>query len=762
MGGYHPRRARRRRHGHRLPRRAGEPAPAGGAEDDADGVHVRGTLKRFEYECALLGRLQHPGIAQIIEAGVETSELGGRPYFAMELVEGQPLLRHASEAALDLRARIELMLKVCDAVHHAHQKGIIHRDLKPQNILVGASGQPKILDFGVAKATDADHHLATQRTQVGQILGTLAYMSPEQASGNPDEVDTRADIYSLGVVLYELLANRLPFDVRGKPIADAARIIREQDAVPLGRVARALRGDLDTIVAKALEKDRARRYQAASDLAADLQRFLNQETVLARPVTRTYRLRKFVRRNRAAVLGVVGMFVALTIGLINTLAAERRARFDRDAALSLADAQRLQELITEADALWPRRPELAGQIDQWLVRSRALCERLPRLRAYVGELSASHARRLASDYEQQWLQASLTSLIAQLERFADPDPRVGVIADVEQRRQVATSIVRATTIDCAPDWRTAIEEIGQDPKYHGLVLQPQVGLVPLEPDPESGLWEFWLWETGERPERDEATGRYLMHGDTGMVLVLVPGGKAWLGASNVAHGPNPDPQALPEDGPVREVELDAFFVSKYELTEGQWLRLTGHNPSETSQAFASDGPLGLERPVGNVTWNDCERWLAHLGLLLPTEAQWEYAARAGTSTPWFSGASKESLADAANISDLTVRHALGVAAEAWDDHFFSRAPVGSYRANAFGLHDVLGNVSEWCRDRYGKLDLPLAPHDGLRQAPESPTRLHRGGNCLMPAFMSRVTSRVTALASELNDEIGVRPARSID
>ncbi len=275
-------------------------------------------LRRFEHEAEVLGRLQHPGIAQIYEAGTADDGAGPQPYFAMELVEGTSILEHANAAGLGLRERIALLAKVCDAVEHAHQKGVVHRDLKPGNILVDRSGQPKVLDFGVARATDSDVRSATLQTSPGQLVGTLAYMSPEQASGDPSRTDTRSDVYALGVVCYELLSGRSPHDLRGKTLADAVRIIVEDDATPLGAVDRSLRGDLDTIVSKALSKGIDHRYAYAAAFAADLRRFLRDEPVLARPVSATYQLRKFARRNRGLVVGAVAALAFLVAGLVSS------------------------------------------------------------------------------------------------------------------------------------------------------------------------------------------------------------------------------------------------------------------------------------------------------------------------------------------------------------------------------------------------------------------------------------------------------------
>ncbi|MCH8315864.1 MAG: serine/threonine protein kinase, partial [Planctomycetes bacterium] len=200
------------------------------------GVASANLLRRFEHESQVLGKLQHPGIAQIYEAGTADTGEGAQPYFVMEYVRGRSLLEYAQGSQLGTRQRLELLAKICDAVQHAHQKGIIHRDLKPGNILVTEEGQPKILDFGVARATDADIQATTIQTDVGQLVGTIPYMSPEQAGGDVTELDTRSDVYALGVLGYELLAGRLPYDLKDKMIHEAVRVIREDDPTPLSSI----------------------------------------------------------------------------------------------------------------------------------------------------------------------------------------------------------------------------------------------------------------------------------------------------------------------------------------------------------------------------------------------------------------------------------------------------------------------------------------------------------------------------------------------
>ncbi len=303
-------------------------------------VHAGAFLSRFAGEPRLLARLQHPGIAQVFEVGVHS--LGGAPglavpYFAMELVENaRHITEHALHHGLTTRARIGLLIDTCDAVAHGHSRGVIHRDLKPANILVGDAGRPKVIDFGVARAADEQLGL-TRRTGIGQIVGTLRYMSPEALAEGGASADVRSDVYALGLVMYEVLSGSLPYTIDDSSVVRASRTIQDARRARLSAIDPALKGDIESIALKAVDADPARRYQSAAELGADLRRYLNHEPVTARPPSAAYQLRLFARRHKALVTAAGAGVLALIIGVVGTGVGLARAK---------AEARRAQRFAT--------------------------------------------------------------------------------------------------------------------------------------------------------------------------------------------------------------------------------------------------------------------------------------------------------------------------------------------------------------------------------------------------------------------------------
>ncbi|MCE9595643.1 MAG: SUMF1/EgtB/PvdO family nonheme iron enzyme [Planctomycetes bacterium] len=724
-------------------------------------------LSRLRRERQLLAQFDHPNVARLLDGGVTDN---GAPYIVMEFVDGEPIDVYCDSRKLSIDARLRLFLKVCSAVQHAHQRLVIHRDLKPSNILVTRDGEPKLLDFGLAKMLEPD--TANDVTRSGLRALTPAYASPEQVRG--EAMTTTSDVYSLGVVLYRLLTGHLPYEFTSSFFADVGRAICEVEpkapsdnvddsgSAPregsAKRLRRRLAGDLDTIVMKALRKEPARRYVSAEQFSEDIVRHLDGLPVIAQRDSLLYRASKFVRRHRTAVAGATTMTLALIAGVIVSsrlwvLASERY-----DEVLRLSDVHRVQQLAERADLLWPAVESKRADMQAWLGEAARVIERKPEHVARRNSLEV-HAERST---EEAWELEVLGHLLDGIARLESDVPLVGSTKEMAAREQFAATVVDRTvgSADARAVWKEACAAIAQSPRYGGLEILPQLGLLPLGENAASGLWEFWHVQTGERPPHDERGG-FGADERSGIVLVLLPGGAFEMGS------PDGEADRQPEEGPVNTVELAPFFVSKFEVTQAQWQHITGLNPSAFTPTTEFKGvKLSLAHPVEAVSFADCGAWLGRASLTFPTEAQWEYAARGGTRTAWWTGDERASLEGAANLADAAAARA----GQDWleirdwpelDDGFAFHAPVGSFRANPFGLYDVLGNVSEWCDDVFGNYRDPAESVDGRRTLGYSDAKPIRGG-CMSHKASDLRCARRTFLTPEARAvQIGLRPVRPV-
>ncbi len=775
------------------------------------GMDTRGVLARFEVERQALARMEHSNIAKILDAGATEQ---GQPWFAMEFVAGEPITRYCDEHRLSIDDRVRLFQQACDGVQHAHTKGIVHRDLTPNNVLVTAQeGKPlvKIIDFGLAKATQPLLTEQTVFTEQGMILGTPEYMAPEQAGIDALDIDTRADVYTLGVVLYELLVGALPFPrdelrragwdglcrtIKEKEPprpstqitvarSDAAAVVgaRQTDAAALRR---RLRGDLDWIVLRCLEKDRGLRYQTVSALSDDLTRHLHHEPVAARAPSTAYLLTKLARRYRGQLVAAVLVLACLVAGLVVSLLFfldSRRAHAETQRAKDALDPLVLRGLEQEAEAdLWPVLPALAPRMRQWLARAEDLRGRVGVQRAYLAELEqqgrADGDRVVFDDATLAVRHAEQRKLASDLEQFFDPSPSTRNVAGVKSRLQLADTVRARTVEQHRARWdeaRAAIRAADGERAsalYRDLDLEPQVGLVPLGPDPVSKLWEFYHVDSGEPgtplPSCDPTTGRIAMRAEYGFVFVLLPGGRFTMGSDKERDG-----SAEPDEMPRHEVTLAPLFLSKFECTQAQWNRLFEGQPP-------SHYPVGYEMPKGTpaLTWTNpvesisceeaetlCRRW----AMQLPTEAQWEYVCRAGTDTIYAWSDDPGGLKTHDNVADAyAARFARGgwPNVEGWEDGHLVHAPVGTFAPSAFGMHDMNGNVTEMCRDLELPYGCPVQAGDGLRRAVDGVTvvasiRIGRGGSWQTGARLARCADRQDVLVRAPSDLVGFRPARAV-
>lgn len=379
----------------------------------------------------------------------------------------------------------------------------------------------------------------------------------------------------------------------------------------------------------------------------------------------------------------------------------------------------------------------------------------------------------------RWWHNQVTSLIADIDSLSTPE--VGLLTESGVSEEHGWSVVHRLKFtqrieesfadggEYAQRWSTAKPEL--DAAYPELNIQPQLGLVPIGTDPASKLWEFWNVLSGAEPMRDD-DGALIIEEESGLVFVLLRGGKFWMGAQATdPEGQNYDTHADDNESPVHEVTLSAFFLSKYEMTQGQWLRLAGHNPS----SYGPKTKLGehqndLTHPIEQVSWVESMKLLSHARLTLPSEAQWEYGARAGTSWPWWTGNDRESLRTkaAVNLADQAATRAGAVwpGTKDWpelDDGYPAHAPVDEYAANAFGLHNVHGNVWEWCLDGYDEhyYEQEVVP-DPVSHPEGSTMCVFRGGAFIVTAAIARSAMRGGSITTGGDGSVGLRPARAVE
>ncbi len=727
-------------------------------------AHSADCLSRFVEEAQATGQLEHPGIVPVHEIGRDPQ---GRLFFTMKLVRGRTLsavVRDLREGDPETAARfspfrlLQIFADVCRTVHYAHVRGVIHRDLKPSNVMIGKHGDVQVMDWGLVKLIERAERvlprlygssqeiaLAADRpeTRFGSLLGTPAYMAPEQADATGDGPDARSDVYALGAILFHLLTGRPPF--AGNTTRETVTALLTQPPPRPRSLEPTVPRELEAICLRALRKDPEHRYASAEALADDIQAYLEGRPVLALPIGRVERLRKFCRREpvKAGLFGLLllallGMVVALGLMLREAQAKELEAQRRREAYADLAREKDAKDLAYAALEVEYRQLADVGLIEvfearlgpaavsdverfRWLADFQPLSDRVVSHRAALEEVEAELAAASSDTLALRQKADSLAELLQDLEYLQGDAARL--------RNPPGDSALVARR------WREALPAIAAE--YGGLELAPCTDLIPIGRDPHSGLWEFAHRWSGPIPERD-SSGVLGFEDSSGVVFVLVPAGSFAMGHAD----------GDPDSQPVHTVHLSAFLLAKHEVTQAQWEHMAGYQPSWYTNERHNVRRFSVRQPVDNVSWLNA-LWLAErYGLTLPTEAQWEYAARAGTEDAFWLGNDLQVVLRGANVDGPV------------DGHDYM-SPVGTYRANPWGLYDTIGNVWEWCMDSYPS-PYPEGPRfDPLVYDPAAEHRVVRGGSWAIPAEYCGSWRRLWEGVGANSGDIGLRLARRL-
>lgn len=816
---------------------------------------------RFRREARLTARLSHPGVVPVHDVGKASDD---RLFFTMRLVEGRTFRDvidavHAKDPEWPLSRAIDVMIRVCETMAFAHSKGIVHRDLKPSNIMVGAFGEVYVMDWGVAGAAhsldgseDAEQFAAESTnapdmlTLDGDVLGTPAYMAPEQALGKREEIGPSVDIYSAGALLYHLLTGHMPYAVPGESTSSKVILerVRRGELEPIKRKGSHLPPELIAIQEKSMARERADRYSDMRSMASDLRAFIDLRLVAAYSEPLLRRFGRWIRRNRELSVGIA---IAVTAALIALFVyVDQRSERARVAKLlatqntptSVSRTFRdlwpvdagalpvLRRLVAEASDLLRQRETIvserqrvmthalpidleapaehatARKNERAIVSKQMLITEFERLIAasdagkeelppnftrefYLAEIQL-HQKEINDlrngpiaqltfkfdDPLEQVIYDGLTRLERDFETLADSTERPGLLSVMQHAIERVETAKRMCPTDLDSRWTELANQMREESlaaKYHGLVLRPQAGLVPIGRDPDSGLLEFAHLMSGEIPTRG-TDGRLRINEESAIVLVLIPSGELIRGAQSLTTKiPNFDPLEAPGELPYAAIRMKPFFIGKYEVTQAQWRRLSTRNPSIYSPEKHPELGITALNPVEYVSFDDAAPVLATFDLTFPSEAQWEYALRAATDTPWFTGAERESLVGYANFADksaATARTCKQGRASWWkefDDGFPAHSPVNALLPNPFGLYGMLGNVAEWCKDA-GPVDPDRSQEDiddQSRIGTLSGSRPVRGGSFAMSYHETRSAARRHSGTIRRDSDLGLRVARSI-
>jgi len=695
---------------------------------------------RFEREAQAVARLKHPNVVAVYEFG----ELNGQPYFTMEYVEGKTLKQHVRHNALDKVEICQLILAVIRAIGYAHLRGVIHRDLKPDNIMVDLEGRPRILDFGLARlAMEEGEESLARLTETGEIMGTPAYMSPEQTFARPDEVDTRTDIYSVGVILYELLAGQSPYQLDPTRPLETLYKIREVQPDRPSAVNSHLDGDMDAIILKAIEKDKESRYQSARELADDLERYLNSEPVAARDSTKFYELRKLMWRYRRLVAPVLSAAVAVTavsgvfiwrLAASKQLAERNAAQAEQARVQSEEDQQALMTMLVKVEGL---RDTINARIDEghWaeayriatiaegVIPSEAEAQGLKQsVRQRIAEAvfsSGQRIYRLTEDMQLQEARGVLAKLESAVEGLDLPELQ-------QQVADISTDFDDEAWAACR---RKLYREGGSIAVLRSFLSQcpnsphrqdAQEMLADLAGSIRYTEWPFGPEEAGNRQQRTAqvlgipVSKPLVLDEQTQLDLVLIPAGEFLMGSSQDEGAPN--------ERPRHRVRIGApFYIGAREVTVAQYRSVMGVEAGEPEGEAGQTAEQQQQTPVSGVSWYEAVRFCENLSLQLgvaarlPTEAEWEYACRSGARTRFY--------------YEDDLRHT-----RLKDFAWYSAnsgggpQPVAQKLPNTWDLYDMHGNMLEWCSDWYDRAYYADSPVVSPSGPVSGEYKVLRGGN----------------------------------
>lgn len=640
-------------------------------------------IKRFQREASAIARLNHPHVLNLMQAARDEDG----DYLVLECAPNGSLAdRLKKDGKLPPEEVLTIARKIGAALSYAHGKGCIHRDVKPHNILLSESNEPKLADFGLARALD-DVTLTTSSAGAGSPV----YMPPEQWQDGR-RADARSDVYAFAKTLYHLLTGE-------KPATIDRRLVTPE---------------IHAVLKRATEQEPEDRPATIDEFVRSFERAFGAATGTHRSPTST----PGAARRLSMVLGSILLAAAGTVFFLRD-----RPSIARLLGRTPPPALPENDSTSRVESNPPKDPK-----------------------ATDSRTNDSKPTDSTNDPKNDSLSEAGPSTL----RFED---FLG--------RPLA-------------DWDDVNAALKAAPHYRGMVLAPQTGLAPLRIDPISKYLEFVHLASGAAPEF-KGSGRYALTDDTGIVLVLLPGGEFEMGAQSTEdRAAMFDPAAQPDEAPVTRVSLTPYFLGKYEITQAQWTRLTGSNPSRAKPGSVEGATFTLLHPVESISFVDTLAALQKVGLDLPTEAQWEHACRAGTRTPWFSGARAEMLERYANLADTRTRdlnpdalkHLAPEEFAPYSDPHANTAPIHAHAANAFGFHDTAGNVAEWCKDVYGSYAEPTAAGDGGRGGGLSENaegaRVARGGSYAFGPAAARSGARARAAIDLARPFLGARAARALD